>query len=63
MSPSSAALLDPARLRVHLPRLTRIAARLCGSREAGEDLLQDTLERVLRSPRRVTGGEFPYLRR
>jgi len=60
---SSAALLDPARLPVHLPRLTRIAASLCGSREAGEDLVQDTFERVLRSPRHVTGDDFHYLAR
>jgi len=60
---SSATLLDPARLPMHLPRLTRIAASLCGSREAGDDLVQDTLERVLRSPRRVTGDDFPYLAR
>jgi RNA polymerase sigma-70 factor, ECF subfamily len=59
----SAGLLDPARLPVHLPRLTRIAAGLSGSREAGDDLVQDTLERVLRSPRRVTGECFPYLAR
>lgn len=58
---SPAAVLDPARLPLHLPRLTRIATRLAGSREAGEDLVQDTLERVLRSPRRVSGDEFPYL--
>jgi RNA polymerase sigma-70 factor (ECF subfamily) len=60
---SSAGLLDPARLHTHLPRLTRIAASLCGSREAGEDLVQDTLERVLRSPRDVTSDGFPYLAR
>jgi len=60
---SSAAPLDPARLPMHLPRLTRIAASLCGTREAGEDLVQDTLERVLRSPRRLTGDDFPYLAR
>ena len=61
-SPASpVAVLDPARLPVHLPRLTRVATRLCGSRDAGEDLVQDTLERVLRSPRRVAGDEFPYL--
>jgi RNA polymerase sigma-70 factor (ECF subfamily) len=59
----SAGLLDPARLPMHLPRLTRIAAGLSGSQEAGEDLVQDTLERVLRSPRRVTGECFPYLAR
>ena len=59
---TTAAVLDPARLSFHLPRLTRVATRLCGgSRDAGEDLVQDTLERVLRSPRRVAGDEFPYL--
>ena len=53
--------LDPARLALHLPRLTRVATRMTGSLEAGEDLVQDTLERVLRSPRRVAGDEFRYL--
>jgi RNA polymerase sigma-70 factor (ECF subfamily) len=48
---------------MHLPRLTRIAASLCGSREAGEDLVQDTFERVLRSPRHVTSDDFHYLAR
>jgi RNA polymerase sigma-70 factor, ECF subfamily len=63
-SPASpTALLDPGRLELHLPRLTRFAARLTGSREAGEDLVQDTFERVLRSPRRLSGDEFPYLAR
>jgi RNA polymerase sigma-70 factor (ECF subfamily) len=62
-SASPTAVLDPGRLHLHLPRLTRIATRLCGSREAGDDLVQDTLERVLRSPRRVSGDEFPYLAR
>jgi RNA polymerase sigma-70 factor (ECF subfamily) len=60
---SPTAVLDPCRLHLHLPRLTRFATRLAGSREAGEDLVQDTLERVLRSPRRVAGDEFPYLAR
>ena len=60
---SPTALLDPGRPQLHLPRLTRFAARLTGSREAGEDLVQDTFERVLRSPRRVGGDEFPYLAR
>lgn len=57
------ALLDPAKLAAHLPRLTRVATRMTGSREAGEDLVQDTLERVLRSPRQVAGDEFRYLAR
>src|SRR5215207_9835394 len=61
-SPASPiSILNPARLSAHLPRLTRIATRMTGSREAGEDLVQDTLERVLRSPRRVAGDEFRYL--
>lgn len=65
MNPSASptAVLDPGRLHLHLPRLTRLATRLCGSREAGEDLVQDTLERVLRAPRRLSGNEFAYLAR
>jgi RNA polymerase sigma-70 factor, ECF subfamily len=60
---SQITILDPARLSAHLPRLTRIATRMAGSREAGEDLVQDTLERFLRSPRRIAGDEFRYLAR
>ncbi|HWT25701.1 MAG TPA: RNA polymerase sigma factor [Solirubrobacteraceae bacterium] len=56
-------VLDPARLHHHLPRLRRLAAYLTGSREGGDDLVQDTLERVLRSPRRIHGDEYPYLTR
>jgi RNA polymerase sigma-70 factor (ECF subfamily) len=63
-SPACAtAVLNPSRLEFHLPRLIRFATRLTGSREAGEDLVQDMFERVLRSPRRVSGDEFPYLAR
>src|SRR5688572_13692670 len=63
-SPTShTAVLNPAQLHVHLPRLTRFATRLTGCPEAGDDLVQDTLERVLRSPRRVSGDEFSYLAR
>jgi RNA polymerase sigma-70 factor (ECF subfamily) len=62
-SPASAAVLDPGRLHLHLPRLRRLAAYLCGSHDAADDLVQDTLERVLRSPRRVHGDEYPYLTR
>jgi RNA polymerase sigma-70 factor (ECF subfamily) len=61
-SPAST-VLDPARLHLHLPRLRRLATYLCGSRDNGEDLVQDTLERVLRSPRRIHGDEYPYLTR
>ena len=59
----SSLTLDPARLAEHLPRLTRVATRMTGSRDAGEDLVQDTLERVLRSGRRIAGDEFRYLAR
>lgn len=55
-------VLDSSELVVHLPALERLATRLCGSREAGEDLVQDTVERVLRSPRRVDGELKPYLK-
>src|SRR3954470_983363 len=60
---SPAAVLDPGRLHVHLPRLRRLAAYLTGSHDAADELVQDTLERVLRSPRRVRGDEYPYLTR
>ena len=43
--------LDPARLGDHLDRLYRAAWAMCGSREAAEDLVQDTCERVLAKPR------------
>jgi RNA polymerase sigma-70 factor (ECF subfamily) len=43
--------LDPAGLADHVGRLYRAAYGLCGSREDAEDLVQDTLERVLRRPR------------
>jgi RNA polymerase sigma-70 factor, ECF subfamily len=62
-SPASAAVLDPGRLHVHLPRLRRLAGYLTGSHDGADDLVQDTLERVLRSPRRIHGDEYPYLTR
>jgi RNA polymerase sigma-70 factor, ECF subfamily len=43
--------LEPDRLGDHVGRLYRAAYGLCGSREAAEDLVQDTFERVLRRPR------------
>jgi RNA polymerase sigma-70 factor, ECF subfamily len=46
-----------------MPRLRRLAAYLTGSRETADDLVQDMLERVLRSPRRIHGDEYPYLTR
>ena len=53
--------LDPSGLAVHLPALQRLATRLCRSPEAGDDLVQDTFERALRSPRRIRGDTRPYL--
>ena len=43
--------------------LLRSAVLLTGSREAGEDLLQAALERLLRRWRAIDGSLEPYLRR
>ena len=43
--------LDPEQLGSYVARLYRAAYGLCGSREAAEDLVQDTYEQVLRRPR------------
>jgi DNA-directed RNA polymerase specialized sigma24 family protein len=43
-------------------QLMRVAIALAGSREAGEDLLQAALERVLRKPWRVDRDTEGYLR-
>ncbi len=54
--------LDPSSLGQHLDALYRAAWALCGSREDAEDLVQDTLTRVLARPRTVqTGGDRAYL--
>lgn len=44
-------------------QLMRIAVLLTGSREAGQDLLQTALERLLRHWRTLDGDLEPYLRR
>src|ERR1700689_3882403 len=44
-------------------RLMRTAVLLTGSREAGQDLLQTALERLLRHWRRLDGDPEAYLRR
>ena len=44
-------------------QLLRTAVLLAGSREAGEDLLQAALERLLRHWRRIDGNPEGYLRR
>ena len=43
-------------------QLMRVAIALTGTREAGEDLLQAALERVLRKPRHVAGDTEGYVR-
>jgi RNA polymerase sigma factor (sigma-70 family) len=44
-------------------QLMRVAIALTGNREAGEDLMQAALERVLRKPRHVDSDIEAYLRR
>ena len=41
---------------VHVPELLRVAARLCGSADAGEDLLQETYLQAWRSFHRFESG-------
>ena len=54
--------LDPEVLGVHLGRLVRAAWALCGSRESAEDLVQETVVRVLSRPRFLRGeDELAYL--
>jgi RNA polymerase sigma-70 factor (ECF subfamily) len=57
-------VLDPNALGDHLDRLFRAAWALCGSREAAEDLVQETYARVLARPRlvRVDDDVFYLLR-
>ncbi len=54
--------LDPETLVVHLGRLLRTARALCGSQERAEDLVQDTVARILSRPRFLhDGNELAYL--
>jgi RNA polymerase sigma-70 factor (ECF subfamily) len=56
--------LDPERVVEHLPRLYRAARAWTRSREEAEDLVQETVARVLARPRLVRGeGELSYLLR
>ena len=50
--------LDPQALGDHVDRLYRAAWSLCGSREAAEDLVQETFARVLRKPRFLRSEEL-----
>jgi RNA polymerase sigma-70 factor (ECF subfamily) len=53
-------VLDPERLPDHIDRLYSAAWALCGSRQDAEDLVQDTIARVLRRPRIVRGDSDIY---
>jgi RNA polymerase sigma-70 factor, ECF subfamily len=56
-------LLDPESLRDHIDALYRAARAMCGSRYDAEDLVQETLEIVLRRPRWIRTNELAYLLR
>ncbi len=54
--------LDPEVLGAHLGPLLRTASTLCDSRENAEDLVQDTIIRILARPRWLrSGNELAYL--
>ncbi len=54
--------LDPEVLGAHLGPLLRTARALCGSRESAEDLVQETIARILSRPRLLRGDdELAYL--
>lgn len=54
--------LDPEVVGAHLEPLLRTASALCDSRENAEDLVQDTVVRVLSRPRWLrAGNERAYL--
>ena len=54
--------LDPQVLGSHLAHLLRTASALCDSRENAEDLVQETVARILARPRWLRGGnELAYL--
>ncbi len=56
--------LDPEVLGAHLGPLMRTASSLCDSRESAEDLVQETVARILSRPRFLRGGnELAYLTR
>jgi RNA polymerase sigma-70 factor, ECF subfamily len=54
--------LDPEALGAHFGSLLRTASTLCDSRESAEDLVQDTVAKVLSRPRSLRGrNERAYL--
>jgi RNA polymerase sigma-70 factor (ECF subfamily) len=55
-------LLDPEIIGAHVDRLLRTARALCDSRESAEDLVQETVARVISRPRLIRGeNELAYL--
>jgi hypothetical protein len=61
-SGSSTKRLDPGVLVAHLGHLLAAAWALCGSRESAEDLVQETVARILSRPRLLrAGAERAYL--
>ena len=61
---SRARPLDPDELPAHVDRLYRAAWALCGSPTDAEDLVQETIARVLAKPRRLRDGDvLAYLMR
>jgi RNA polymerase sigma-70 factor (ECF subfamily) len=57
VSPAGAKEFDPEAIGRHLGPLLRTASSLCDSRESAEDLVQDTVARVLSRPRLLRGGD------
>jgi RNA polymerase sigma-70 factor (ECF subfamily) len=55
--------LDPDKVVTHLPVLYRAARAWTRSKDEAEDLVQETLARVLAKPRLVRGDELGYLLR
>ena len=53
----NARVLDPAALGDHVDRLYRAAWAMCGTREDAEDLVQDTVARVLAKPRLIRNDD------
>jgi RNA polymerase sigma-70 factor, ECF subfamily len=61
-SGSGSKRLDPEALGAHLGPLLRTESTLCDSRQNAEDLVQDTIARILARPRLLRGGnERAYL--
>jgi RNA polymerase sigma-70 factor, ECF subfamily len=62
LSGSGMKRLDPEIVGLHLAHMLRVARALCGSRESAEDLVQETVARVLSRPRLLRGeDEGAYL--